>query len=81
MAYNRKSICVHRGGAHLPIAHAVRLMSTQELRFWVDEIELEKKEKKKKFARGFFGGGEGQLFFEIFKSLFFVLNKIEFEKN
>ena len=31
-----------RGGAHLPIAHALRLLSTQELRFGLTKLKLRK---------------------------------------
>ena len=43
------NITLARGGAHLPIAHAVHPGIT----IWVDEIELEKKIKiKKKWGKG-----------------------------
>ena len=37
------NIAFARGGAHLPIAHALRLLSTQELRFGL--TKLRKKEE------------------------------------
>ena len=36
----RKNIAFARGGAHLPIAHALRLLSTQELRFGLTKLNL-----------------------------------------
>ena len=39
---NTVNIAFARGGAHLPIAHALRLLSTQELRFWLTKLKLRK---------------------------------------
>ena len=36
------NIAFARGGAHLPIAHALRLLSTQELRFGLTKLKLRK---------------------------------------
>ena len=36
-------IAFARGGAHLPIAHALRLLSTKELRFGLTKLNLRKK--------------------------------------
>ena len=36
------NIAFSRGGAHLPIAHALRLLSTQELRFGLTKLKLRK---------------------------------------
>ena len=66
------------GGAHLPIAHALRLLSTQELRFGLSKLNLRKKEEKRNLARVFW---RGEILFEIFKSFFLFLNEIELEKN
>ena len=54
------NITFARGDAHYPIAHALRLLSTQELRFGLTKLNLRKKRKKeeKNLARGFFGGGD-----------------------
>ena len=38
----RKNIAFARGGAHLPIAHALRLLSTKELRFGLTKLNLRK---------------------------------------
>ena len=35
-------IAFARGGAHLPIAHALRLLSTKELRFGLTKLNLRK---------------------------------------
>ena len=37
-----KNIAFARGGAHLPIAHALRLLSTQELQFRLTKLKLKK---------------------------------------
>ena len=42
------NIAFARGGAHSPIAHALRLLSTQELRFGLTKLNLRKKRKDKK---------------------------------
>ena len=42
----KKNIAFARGGAHLPIAHALRLLSTQELRFRLTKLNSKKKKKK-----------------------------------
>ena len=34
------------GGAHLPIAHALRLLSTKELRFGLTKLNLRKRKEK-----------------------------------
>ena len=49
----KKNIAFTRGGAHLPIAHALRLLSTQELRFGLTKFNLRKKKNRKNLARGF----------------------------
>ena len=36
------NIAFARGGAHLPIAHALRLLSTKELRFGLTKFNLRK---------------------------------------
>ena len=41
-AFKRRNIAFARGGAHLPIAHALRLLSTQELRFGLTKLKLRK---------------------------------------
>ena len=40
--YQPTNIALARGGAHLPIAHVVRLLSTQELRFGLTKLQLRK---------------------------------------
>ena len=80
------NIAFARGGAHLSIAHALRLLSTQELRFGLTKLNLRKKRKKKKnLARGFFWNfflAGGQICFKFFKSfLFLFLDEIEIEKK
>ena len=65
MFYN---IAFARGGAHLPLAHALRLLSTQELRFWLTKLKLRKKEVKNWLGEFFWEGGK---FFRIFLSIFF----------
>ena len=47
-----KDIAFARGGAHLPIAQALRLLSTQELRFGWKKLNSKKKKKDIAFARG-----------------------------
>ena len=37
-----KNIAFARGGAHLPIAHALCLLSTKELRFGLTKLNLKK---------------------------------------
>ena len=39
---NILKIAFARGGAHLPIAHALRLLSTKELRFGLTKFNLRK---------------------------------------
>ena len=39
----KKNIAFARGGAHLPIAHALRLLSKQELRFGLTKLKFRKK--------------------------------------
>ena len=46
-----QNIAFAKGGTHLPIAHALRLLSTQELRFGLTKLKLRKKEEEK-FGRG-----------------------------
>ena len=38
----KENIAFARGGAQLPIAHAIRLLSTQELRFGLTKLNLRK---------------------------------------
>ena len=57
-----KNIAFARGGSHLPIAHALRLLSTQELRCGLMKLNLRKKEEEKNLAQGFSGGG-GTIFY------------------
>ena len=38
----KKNIAFARGVAHLPIAHALRLLSTKELRFGLTKLNLRK---------------------------------------
>ena len=38
--YVRTNIAFARGGAHLPIAHALRLLSTKELRFGLTKLNF-----------------------------------------
>ena len=42
---NKTNIAFARGGAHL--AHACRMLSTQELRFGLTKLKLRRKERKK----------------------------------
>ena len=63
------NIAFARGGAHLPIGITI----------WV-EIEKERK-RRKKFGSGIFWRGGGQFVLKFFKSIFWFLNEIEFEKN
>ena len=42
---HKQNIAFAKGGAHLPIAHALRLLSTQELRFGLTKLKLRKKEE------------------------------------
>ena len=53
------NIAFAKGRDHLPIAHAIHLLSTQELRFGLTKLKLRRK-KKKKINRGIFLGG-GQI--------------------
>ena len=82
MSYNEHglristNIAFARGGAHLPIAHALRLLSTQELRFGLMKLNLRKKIREKKIWKGIFS-----IFLKFFKSIFLFLNEIELEKN
>ena len=69
------NIAFARGGAHLPIVHALRPAVHPGITIWVEKIELEKKEKKKKIWLGDFLGGGGQIFFKFFKSFFFVFRR------
>ena len=46
-----KNIAFARGGAHLPIAHALGLLSTQELLFGLTKLNLRRK-KEKKWGKG-----------------------------
>ena len=39
---NNVNIAFARGGAHFPIAHTLRLLSTQELRFGLTKLKLRK---------------------------------------
>ena len=55
--YVRTNIVFPRGGAHLPIAHALRLLSTQEIQFGLTQLKLI-------LAGGIFK--RGGIFFEIF---------------
>ena len=47
MERKKKNIAFARGGNHLPIAHALRLLSIQELRFGLTILNLRKKREKK----------------------------------
>ena len=69
-----ENIAFARGGAHLPIAHALRLLSTQELQFGLTKLKF-------KLAGGFFKKGGGQFFLKFFKSFFWFLDEIEIEKK
>ena len=42
---DRKNIAFARGGAHLPIAHALRLLSNQKLRLGLTKLSSKKKIK------------------------------------
>ena len=42
ISFQYKNIEFARGGAHLPIAHALRLLSTKELRFGLTKLNLRK---------------------------------------
>ena len=46
MTDNIQNIAFTKGGDHLPIAHALRLLSTQELHFELKKLKLRKKEEK-----------------------------------
>ena len=58
---NILNIAFARWGAHLPIAHTLRLLSSQELRFGLTKLNLRKKGEKN-LPREFFGGGGGAIF-------------------
>ena len=53
------NIAFARGGAHLPIAHALRLLSTKELQFGLTKLKL----RKIIFWNNFFWGGPLPHFF------------------
>ena len=68
-----ENIAFASGGAHLPIAHALRLLSTQELQFGLTKLKLI-------LAGKFFKKG-GAIFLKLFKSIFLFLDEIEIEKK
>ena len=78
----KENIAFAKGGAHLPIAHALRLLSTHELRFGLTRLKL----RRKKIFLCYFGGGkfflkgEGQLFLKFLSQVFSLQDEIEERK-
>ena len=72
------NIAIAKWGTHLPIAHALRLLSTQELRFGLTKLKLRKTEEQI-WPGDFFLGGGGYFLGNFLLLIFSFLDENEFD--